>query len=92
LDSARHEPRDIYDLWHLVNEGIVEPESIRGEFPRKAEHKKLKILDFGEVLERKEKTYKKLWEVSLKSQVPGGSIPYFNKVYRDIQRVFKTIV
>jgi len=91
LDRDRHEPRDIYDLWYLVNEGLVDLGNIKSAFLQKAKHKKTNPHNFQKILKHKEKIYAAHWENRLKGQLPGGHVPPFDGVYREIRRAFKKV-
>lgn len=91
LDRDRHEPRDIYDLWYLVNEGLVDLGGIKSAFLQKAKHKKTNPHNFQKILKHKGKTYAAHWENRLKDQLPGGHVPPFDGVYRETRRVFKKV-
>jgi len=91
LDRARHEPRDIYDLWYLLNEGSVKLGDIKCDLMQKARHKKAHPNNFSEILEHKKRTYAASWENRLKHQLPGGQVPPFDGIYRKIRRAFKQV-
>lgn len=89
LDTARNEPRDIYDLWYLVSNECMEIEFLGKDIKEKGMHKGLKNFDIIEILDRKESNYNKLWDVRLSNHMID--LPYFNKVYRELKKYFKPL-
>ncbi len=83
-DRARNEPRDLYDLWHLiVNQGIQLDDLVE------AMHQKLAFRGkASEGLEqgilRKEARLKALWSARLAYQMT--KLPQFEEVFRAIRR------
>lgn len=84
LDSARHEPRDIYDFWCLMEDKEVTLEALVNAFSQKCEFKQLEVNRLKEQVEKKEAVYKNLWETRLKKQMVR--LPPFENVYRTVKR------
>jgi uncharacterized protein len=78
----RTAPRDIYDLWFLLE---VEGEHIEDHifaFQEKAEHKGYDSYELIKVLEQKEKVFAKNWKEHLANQMTA--IPDFSEVWREL--------
>lgn len=84
LDPARHEPRDVYDIWHLLEHGGVELHTLRDDFFKKCKFKQLEKDYLKIQVDKKDPVYQKLWEVRLGNQMTG--LPPFDNVYRAIKR------
>lgn len=83
-DRARNEPRDLYDLWHLVSNQHVDLGEIVNAVSEKLKFrgKGLEIVK-GEFL-KKEVRLKKLWQDRLSPQV--ATLPEFEGVWRSVKR------
>ncbi len=78
----RTAPRDIYDLWYLLE---VEGEDIEDHifaFQDKAKYKGYNPNDLIKVIQQKEKTFTKHWNNHLTNQMT--EIPDFNDVWREL--------
>ena len=89
LDTARNEPKDIYDLWYLVSNECLEIEFLGKDIKEKGAYRGLKNFDIIELLNRKEANYNKLWDVRLSSHMVD--LPYFDKVYRELKARVKPL-
>lgn len=86
-DRARNEPRDLYDLWHLVTGGHVDLGGLMGAVEQKWDFRGKKLDEVrGESL-AKEARYKRLWRVRLAGQMVD--LPEFTQVYRSVQRALR---
>lgn len=83
-------PRDIYDIWYLMEVAALGIEEVAFGFREKAAHKNLDSLTILNVLKGKEKKYKAGWEKSLKHQI--NDVPEFDEVWRDIMRSIKKML
>jgi hypothetical protein len=83
-DRARNEPRDLYDVWYLTSEGHVDLAMLTTEVESKLEFRGRTGEGLGDDLAKKEKRYKKLWEVRLGAQM--ANLPPFEEVYRSVRR------
>lgn len=78
----RTAPRDIYDLWYLLE---VEGQDIEDHifaFQDKTKHKGYDPNELIKVIEQKEKTFAKNWKEHLTNQMT--KIPDFNDVWREL--------
>jgi len=78
----RTAPRDIYDLWYLLE---VEGQDIEDHifaFQDKAKHKGCDANELNKVIKQKEKTFAKYWKDHLANQMT--EIPDFNDVWREL--------
>jgi predicted nucleotidyltransferase component of viral defense system len=86
-DGARREPRDLYDLWYISNEGhIPHCEDLIDGLNRKLASRAGRIDDvLVSRFEQVEKTLKQRWDLRLRAQVM--SLPEFDGCYRDVKRL-----
>jgi predicted nucleotidyltransferase component of viral defense system len=83
-DKARNEPRDLYALWQLTSEGLIDfatliPE-IEGKLAFRGRKRDAMTIEFA----TKEARYKKLWAVRLGQQM--ATLPPFDDVFRAVRR------
>lgn len=86
-DGARREPRDLYDLWHMVDvELISHPEDMVAGLSRKLASRPGRQTDvLVPKLERAERALKIGWERRLAAQV--AFLPPFDGCFRDVRRL-----
>lgn len=84
FDPARNEPRDLYDLWRLTGNGLVNPADLTHAVASKAEFRNRTMTDAKDIFLRKEARLKKLWSVRLSAQM--AELPEFDEVYRAVTR------
>ena len=84
FDPARNEPRDLYDLWHLTGNGLVNPADLTHAVTSKAAFRNRTMTDAKDIFLRKEARLKKLWSVRLSAQM--AELPEFDEVYRAVTR------
>lgn len=87
-DRARNEPRDLYDLWHLL--GTTKDLNIahlRPELEKKAEFKNREPAGIEESIAAKEKRLKNLWKQRLENQM--SNLPEFDEVFREVLRAIR---
>lgn len=84
IDPKRNEPRDIYDVWCLLDKNLVQLDLLKNSFLQKAAFKKIGNMDLAKSLDKKEGIYKRLWDIRLNHQILN--LPYFEEVYRDLKR------
>lgn len=77
----RTTPRDLYDLWYLLDEEGLDIEDYVFGFQEKAAFKGLDPNDFVNKVNSKKKTLKSQWEQYLAHQV--NDLPDFEDVWRD---------
>ena len=83
----RMQPRDYYDIWHLVENEGMEVEYFTSEFVSKCINKGLKPEEFHEKLEQKIPQYKARWQKSMSDQIKD--LPDFEQVEREVSRKIK---
>jgi predicted nucleotidyltransferase component of viral defense system len=83
-DKARNEPRDLYDLWYLTSEGLVNLAMLIPEIESKLASRGRTREAMSEELAIKEARYKKLWAVRLGLQM--AMLPPFEDVFRTMRR------
>lgn len=83
-DKARNEPRDLYDLWYLTSEGLVDLARLIPEIESKLASRGRTRDAMSDELATKEARYKKLWSVRLGQQMV--TLPPFEDVFRATRR------
>ncbi len=86
-DRARNEPRDLYDVWHLVHGGHVDLADVVDAVEQKWDFRGRKLADVRGEFAAKEPRYEKLWVPRLSGQLVD--LPEFNEVYRSVRRAFR---
>ena len=84
---GRTEPRDLYDLWYLLEIEQLKVEYYWSEFVSKARHKGMDITQFTAKIGGKIQGFKARWEGSLASQI--HSLPPFDQVIRELGKHFR---
>jgi len=87
LDSARNEPRDLYDLWFLTSFGHVQLVDATHAIEKKWRFRNRPAPDARKLYAAKEARYKKLWEVRLSAQM--AELPEFGEVFRVVRRALR---
>ena len=86
-DRARNEPRDLYDIWHLTNEGHVDLPHLRDDVEAKLDFRGRKLPDLAGEFKKKEPRLKALWTKRLAAQM--ADLPEFDGVFRAVQRALR---
>ncbi len=86
-DRARNEPRDLYDLWYLVEEGRVDLVEVMGAVEQKWNFRGRTLADVRGEFAVKEPRYKRLWGPRLSGQLVA--LPEFCEVYRAVRRALR---
>jgi hypothetical protein len=86
-DRARNEPRDLYDLWFLTDEGHVDLGMLLPEIEQKLSFRGRTREPMTADLEKKEARYKQLWSARLGSQM--ATLPSFEDVFRAVRRMLR---
>lgn len=88
LDRARTEPRDLYDLWYLIEEtrSVSLPDCLDAIYA-KLIHRGKKLEEVGNEFQKKEARLMKTWDTRLAPQM--SSIPKFESVYRGAKRALR---
>ena len=89
-DRARNEPRDLYDLWYLLNHLDTELADITPELEAKLAFRHRNLENVMQNVVVKEDRLRKLWIHRLSQQV--GDLPPYDSVYRDVKRALKTFL
>ena len=89
LDRARNEPRDLYDLWHLIEQGHVPLAEVIEAVARKLAARGQQLDSLRTVLRQKEPRYRRLWEIRLSAQV--AILPDFDQVFRAARRALRQV-
>lgn len=83
-DRARNEPRDLYDLWYLTSEGLVDLGMLIPEIESKLASRGRTRDAMSDELAIKEARYKKLWAIRLGQQMV--KLEPFDDVFRATRR------
>lgn len=84
---GRTEPRDLYDAHYLFNLGSLNYQEVVEGFRSKAESKKVDPKRLLSILQQKEATIAKLWEIRLAQQV--DELPHLEVVIRKTNKYFR---
>jgi predicted nucleotidyltransferase component of viral defense system len=83
-DKARNEPRDLYDLWHLMWNERIALGALAGAMRLKLEFRGKPCEGIADAIRAKEARLKALWDTRLGYQM--ASLPEFDEVFRTVQR------
>ena len=86
-DRARNEPRDLYDLWHLVTCEGIDLSHLVPAMTAKLAFRGQKATGIQEAVIKKEARLKALWSARLSNQM--SVLPPFDQVFREIRRVLR---
>jgi hypothetical protein len=86
-DRARNEPRDLYDVWHLVDGGHVDLTEVAAAIRQKWDFRGKKLADVRGEFAAKEPRYRKLWGTRLTGQM--AALPELDQVYRTVRRALR---
>ena len=89
LDRARNEPRDLYDLWHLVEHSRVDLGQAAAAITRKLAARNQELGTLRGALLQKEPRYRRLWTTRLSAQV--AILPDFDQVFRAVRRALREV-
>jgi predicted nucleotidyltransferase component of viral defense system len=84
FDVARNEPRDLYDLWHLLSHDFLKATELIDAVGQKMRFRGKDLANTREILIRKEGRLKKLWKTRLLSQM--AELPEFDQAHRFVMR------
>ena len=88
LDTARTEPRDLYDLWYLTEHSdSVDLSDCIEAIHAKLGHRNKKLKDVHKQFSAKESRLKKTWKTRLAAQM--AALPEFDQVYRAVKKAFR---
>ena len=83
----RTAPRDLYDIWYLLEENGGNIEDYIHDFQKKAEYKKINHKTLVEVVAKKEAVFRKQWVEQIANQVQD--VPDFDDVWRQLRKHWK---
>jgi predicted nucleotidyltransferase component of viral defense system len=86
-DRARNEPRDLYDLWYLCEQGHVDLAQVIDAITRKLQFRGQSLEAIGGQLGVKEIRLGRLWNQRLAGQMV--MLPEFDGVFRSVRRAFR---
>ena len=86
-DRARNEPRDLYDIWYLMNGKHVDLSIMTAAIADKLAFRDRTLDGISNELLAKEERLRKLWSARLSHQV--ALLPEFLDVFRAVQREFR---
>jgi predicted nucleotidyltransferase component of viral defense system len=89
MDSARNEPRDLYDMEFLITHGHVANVDMPSAIAGKLAFRGVVIKDAAAILDRKEKRLQALWAPRLGAQMQ--LLPEFDSVFRTVRRWFRQL-
>ncbi|MGC9334624.1 MAG: nucleotidyl transferase AbiEii/AbiGii toxin family protein [Anaerolineae bacterium] len=81
---GRTEPRDLYDVYWILEWGDADLSFLSADLAAKCEHKGQDVGQFDRILSTKEATMQRLWESRLAVQVPD--LPHLNEILRAVRR------
>lgn len=86
-DRARNEPRDLYDLWHLVTREGIDVAELVPAMSAKLVFRERDSTGIQDAILKKEPRLKALWSGRLANQM--AMLPPFDQVFREIRRVLR---
>ena len=90
MDRARTEPRDLYDIWHLIQNSAVDLQELKDPVEKKLEFRGKTLAGVAQEFSAKKDRYEKLWENRLAAQML--ELPEFEGVFRSVQRELKKVL
>ena len=86
-DRARNEPRDLYDLWYLLENADLRISELRGELATKLAFRGRVAAGLEAAVAAKEDRLRRLWAGRLAHQM--NDLPPFEDVFRAVQRAIR---
>jgi uncharacterized protein len=86
----RMQPRDLYDIWYLLEIHGMDIDFYTNEFKTKCENKEINPADFHKKLNQRLPQYKGRWQKSMADQI--HDLPDFEQVEREVKRHLKKFV
>jgi hypothetical protein len=87
FDKARNEARDLYDIWYLLSNGMIDLDGLNNKVQRKLKFRGKSLDSVKGEFEEKENRLKKLWKLRLSHQI--SNLPEFDEIYRFVKREFR---
>lgn len=84
---TRTEPRDLYDIYYLLTNQMVDVEQMSFRLAPKFEAKELNVSDLRTILRRRQITFQKMWKSRLDGQMP--ITPELEDVVRETNRILQ---
>jgi uncharacterized protein len=84
---TRTEPRDLYDIYYLLTNQMVDVEQMSFRLAPKFEAKGLVVSDLQTILGRRQPTFQKMWKSRLDGQMPV--IPELEEIVRETNRIIQ---
>ena len=90
----RNRPRDIYDIWYIMNSSeSPDKKAIKERLQLKANSKNIEIISIDQFVNNlKMKKNKRAWENSLSLHLPINSLPDFDMVYSELYKIVYSIL
>ena len=85
---ARNEPRDLYDLWYLLNHYDFWLPAMQSELDAKFEFRGRSTENILQNIDKKEERLRRLWQERLAQQV--SELPPYDRVFRDVKRALQS--
>lgn len=86
-DRARNEPRDLYDLWYLLDTTDLRIAELRTELDAKLAHRQRTAAGIEQAIAAKEERLQRLWTARLAHQM--STLPPFDDVFREVLRAVR---
>lgn len=86
-DRARNEPRDLYDLWHLISREGMNLSHLAPAIVAKLAFRNVEAEGIQEAIMKKEARLKALWSARLANQM--AELPPFEQVFREFRRALR---
>jgi predicted nucleotidyltransferase component of viral defense system len=90
----RNRPRDIYDIWYIMQSAEnTNNKAIKELLLKKAETKNIEIVNVDQFVNpQKMRKNKRAWESSLKQHLPINSLPDFDTVYSQLELIIENVL
>ena len=86
-DRARNEPRDLYDLWHLLETTGLRVAELRTGLETKLAFRQRAIAGIGQAIAAKEERLRRLWTARLSHQM--NDLPPYDAVFGKVLRAVR---
>ena len=86
-NRARNEPRDLYDLWYLLNHYDFWLPGMQPELEEKFEFRSRSTEEILQTIDKKEERLRRLWQERLAQQV--SDLPAYDRVFREVRRALR---
>jgi predicted nucleotidyltransferase component of viral defense system len=90
MDRTRTEPRDLYDVWYLIQDGSIDMGELKDPVEKKLAFRGKTLAGVAREFPAKKERYERLWESRLAAQMP--ELPEFEESFRSVQRELKKIL